>query len=221
MPSVLIIGASRGLGLEFTKQYLADGWSVTATARKKKALADLTKLGAKAIEFDSVTSSVSAIKSAAAKADVVIINAGVYGDGKGIAKGSTQKNFDAVVHANVFAPLRIIPVIAPKLAANKGKLVVISSLMGSIGNMQSPNAVVYRISKAAVNVVLKTAALEWGAQGLTAITMHPGWVQTDMGGKNAPLTPPESIAGMRKVIAKASAKDNGVFFDYSGKKLPW
>jgi NAD(P)-dependent dehydrogenase (short-subunit alcohol dehydrogenase family) len=221
MPSVLIIGASRGLGLEFAKQYVADGWNVTATARKDKALKALTELGAKAILFDAVSSPAAAIARAAAKADVVIINAGVYGKSAGIATATTLKNFNDVMHANVYASMRLIPLVAPKLAANKGKLVVISSIMGSIGSMQSSNAVVYRASKAAANAVLKAAANEWGSQGLTALTFHPGWVQTDMGGKNADITPTESITGMRKVIAKANVKDNGTFFDYSGKKLPW
>jgi NAD(P)-dependent dehydrogenase (short-subunit alcohol dehydrogenase family) len=219
MASVLVIGASRGLGLEFVKQYVADGWDVTATARKDKALKALTALGAKAIEFDAVKSPTGAIARAAAKADVVIINAGVYGDNINVAKASTLKNFDHVMHNNVFASLRLIPVLAPKLAANKAKLAVISSRMGSIGDMSSSNGVVYRASKAAVNAVLKAASLEW--KDLTALTFHPGWVQTDMGGKNADLTPTESIANMRRTIAKAKLKDSGKFFNYDGKTIAW
>lgn len=221
MPSILIIGASRGLGLEFATQYANDGWDVTATVRKEKAVKPLAALGAKVILFDAVTSPTGAVARAAAKSDVVIINAGVFGDGGSVAKGTTQKNFDNVMHANVYASMRLVPVIAPKLAARQGKLVVISSRMGSIGDMTGGNAVVYRASKAAVNAVVKAASLEWGKAGLTTFVFHPGWVQTDMGGKNADLTPAESISNMRRVIAKVSAKENGKFLNYDGKAIQW
>jgi NAD(P)-dependent dehydrogenase (short-subunit alcohol dehydrogenase family) len=221
MPTVLIIGASRGLGLEFVKQYRADGWNVTATARKDKACKALTELGAKALLFDAVSSPTGAIARAAAKADVVIINAGVYGKNLNVASATTLKNFDGVMHANVYASLRLIPVIAPKLAVNKGKLAVISSRMGSIGDMTSSTGVVYRASKAAVNAVVKATAIEWGKAGLTAFVFHPGWVQTDMGGANADLTPTQSIAAMRKVIAKITSKDSGKFINYDGSAIAW
>ena len=121
----------------------------------------------------------------------------------------------------VLGALRAIPSVAPSLVKAKGTFAFISSRMGSISLQASASRVTYRASKAALNVVMKTAALEWGPQGVTCISLHPGWVKTDMGGSEADIDPATSISGMRKVIAGANAEANGKFFDYSGKELTW
>ncbi len=224
MQSVLIIGASRGLGLEFVRQYRQDGWLTLGTCRSPEQDALLAAVGATAIRLD-VTEADSFVNLTNALAgtsiDVCIYNAGVSGPKGGPASAPTRDEFDDVMHANVFGAMRAIPVVAPALIKSHGKFVFISSRMGSIELMSGPNACVYRASKAALNAVVKATALEYGPKGMTALVMHPGWVKTDMGGSNADIDPTVSIAGMRKVIAGADSDDNGKFLNYDGSPLKW
>ncbi len=219
--SVLIIGASRGIGFEMVRQYRAAGCVVSATVRRKADMKKLEALGASVMLFDTVKSPTAPVGRAAAKADIVIYNAGVSGKRSKIGDAQSQSDFDHVMHANVLGPLRVSAVAAAKVAKRNGKLIFISSRMGSMGLMTNGGSVVYRASKAAVNAVAKAAALEFGPQGLTVLTLHPGWVRTDMGGKDADIDVATSVTGIRKVIAKATPKQNGSFFDYAGHKLAW
>ena len=221
MKNVIVIGASRGLGLEFVRQYLADGWGVTATARRTADAKRLTAMGAKTIVFDAVKSPLSALARAAAKADLVIYNAGVYGKGNSVGQPTLARDFDTVMRANVFGALRIVPTLAPKLAARGAKLVFISSSMGSMTHANAASGVVYRASKAALNMAMRATSLEFGPQGLTTFVLHPGWVKTDMGGPNAALEPSQSVGGMRQVIAGAGPQYGGKFYDYAGNPLSW
>ena len=125
------------------------------------------------------------------------------------------------MHTNVLGALRAIPVVAPALAKSSGTFAFVSSRMGSIGLQTTASSVVYRASKAALNSVIRTASLEWGPKGVNCISLHPGWVKTDMGGSGADIGPAVSIAGMRKVIGAANTNSNGKFFDYTGKELSW
>ena len=220
MRTVLIIGASRGLGFEFARQYLEAGDKVTATVRRVRDAAPLTALGAKVLKYDSVKSPPGTLSRIAAQADIVIYNAGALA-GTEISKPQTQADFDKVMRTNVFGALRAIPVIAPKLAKRKGKFVFLSSRMGSIGLMANGGRVIYRASKTALNAVVRAASLEFGPAGLTAVVFHPGWVKTDMGGSDADIDPVTSIGGMRRVIEKLKPADNGSFLNYDGKPLAW
>jgi NAD(P)-dependent dehydrogenase (short-subunit alcohol dehydrogenase family) len=229
--TILIIGASRGLGLEFVKQYLAAGDKVIATARKAADVKKLTALGATACQVDvTQADGFVALKALLGRksVDVAIYNAGVFGPHSAGVDGITKADFDAVMRANVWGAMQAVPAIAPSVARAKGVLAFVSSTMGSIANMSNASAVTYRASKTALNAVMKATAFEWGnkadGKGLVAFSFHPGWVKTDMGGTGADIDAQVSITGMRKVIAAAQAdakKFNGGFVDYQGKTLPW
>ena len=224
MKSILIIGASRGLGLEFVRQYRQEGWLTLGTCRSPEQDALLTSVGATALRLDVGDENGFANLAKALDGrsiDVCIYNAGISGPKTTTATAPEADAFDAVMQANVLGAMRAIPVVAPALARASGTFVFISSRMGSIGLMASSGSVTYRASKAALNAVVKAASLEWGPKGVTCMTFHPGWVKTDMGGAEADIEPAVSIAGVRKVIANATLESNGRFFDYTGKELAW
>ena len=224
MKSILIIGASRGLGLEFVRQYRQEGWLTLGTCRSPEQDALLTSVGATALRLDVGDENGFANLAKALDGrsiDVCIYNAGVSGPKTTTTTAPEADAFDAVMQANVLGAMRAIPVVAPALARASGTFVFISSRMGSIGLMASSGSVTYRASKAALNAVVKAASLEWGPKGVTCMTFHPGWVKTDMGGAEADIEPAVSIAGVRKVIANATPESNGRFFDYTGKELAW
>lgn len=219
--SILIIGASRGIGFELVRQYRDAGHTVTATVRRKADVKKVEALGAKVIVFDAVKSPLAAVNRAAAKADIVIFNAGVLGERGKIGDKHSAATFDQVMRTNVYAPLRFMSAVAGKLAQRGAKLAVLSSIMGSKHHMASSSSVVYRASKAAVNMVARATALEFGEQGLIVLALHPGWVRTDMGGSDADIDVETSVRGLIKVIARAKPADSGLYFDYTGKKLSW
>ena len=222
MPTALIIGASRGIGRELARQYLADGWRVIATARKPDDCASLAAMGAEPHQLDVTnTDAIAAIgwKLDDERIDVAVLNAGLYGprhDGF-----PTEADFDAVMHTNVLAAMRLLPIIAPLVASTRGKLAVISSRMGSISMRDSAGGTLYRASKAALNSVLADTALTFGPQGATCVAFHPGWVRTDMGGDGADLAVEDSVAGLRATLASLSAADNGRFLNYDGQPIAW
>ena len=222
MTHVLIIGASRGIGLELVRQYRADGAAVTATARDDEGLERLRALGASALRLD-VTDAASASGLAwqvdGVRFDVAIINAGVNGTRTTGLQPPDEAEFDHVMRTNVLGPMRMLAQIAEALAPS-ARVAVLSSRMGSISLRAAPNSWLYRASKAAVNSVLKDASLALAGQAV-CVAFHPGWVRTDMGGANADIDVTESVAGIRRTIAGLSEADNGGYFNYDGQALTW
>lgn len=219
---ILIIGGSRGIGLEFVRQYAHAGARVIATARSREGLQRITALGAKAIALDlldAASASGLAWQMDGEALDVVVINAGVFGPRLAPLAPPAQEDFDTVMRTNVLGPMRVIPQLTDALAAN-AKLAVLSSRMGSIGSRDSAGASLYRASKAALNSVLMDASIALKGQAV-CIAFHPGWVRTDMGGAGADLDVQESVSGMRQVIAGLTPEDNGSFINFDGQRLPW
>jgi NAD(P)-dependent dehydrogenase (short-subunit alcohol dehydrogenase family) len=228
MRNVLITGASRGLGLEFVRQYGADGWSVIACCRHPKAARSLAGSGADVVKLDVTDArDVTALSKrlAATPIDLFVCNAGVAGARNPVLAGTTQADFDTVMHTNVLGPMWLSAALADRIAAGGGgrggKIAYLSSRMGSIATMTNAGSALYRASKAALNATAKAVALELAPRGVVVIALHPGWVRTDMGGAGADIEAEASVAGMRAVIERAGARESGRFFDYAGKELPW
>jgi NAD(P)-dependent dehydrogenase (short-subunit alcohol dehydrogenase family) len=218
MPSVAIVGASRGIGLEFARQFLGDGWAVHASVRKDEDLQSLRDLGATAHPAD-VTDEASLARMADAiegSLDLLIINAGIG------SRERTLADVDPDYWAQVMAVNALGPLLAARTVGTKvrqgGKLVALTSMMGSIAG-NGGGAWSYRMSKAALNMGMSCLSIELRPRDVKVAVLHPGWVKTDMGGEQAPLSPEESVAGMRAVIADLN--HSGCFFDHSGKELPW
>ncbi len=222
MPTALVIGASRGIGREFVRQLLQDGWKVWATARDDASLASLQHDGAQALKLD-VTSTDSIATLAwqldGEKLDLALHVAGVYGPDHGADTAPSAAAFDQVMHANVLGAMQLIPTVAPLVAAAHGKLVFMSSGMGSIDGASMSTGWIYRTSKAALNMAVKAASFDYRNAILTV--MHPGWVQTDMGGANATISVQHSVADMRRVIDRLTPQDSGRFYSHDGKQLAW
>jgi NAD(P)-dependent dehydrogenase (short-subunit alcohol dehydrogenase family) len=222
MSTVLILGASRGIGNELVRQYRADGWRVIATARKSADCEELKRLGAEAHQLDVGNAEAIAglgWKLDDEKIDAAWLVAGVYGPDH--AGFPTEQEFDQVMHTNVLAAMRLLPIVAPLVAATRGKVAVISSRMGSIGERTGNQGSLYRASKAALNSVLADAAITYGPQGATCLSFHPGWVQTDMGGAGADLTVRDSVTALRATLAAAQPSQNGAFLNYDGTPIAW
>lgn len=230
--TALILGASRGIGLETVRQYRADGWRVIATVRSQEAAQELQALGAETHVLDLTDANAVgglAWKLDGEALDVAIYVAGIYGPRTQGAVPVSQADFDAVMHTNVWAPMGVLPAVLPMVEAGHhgaggadeagGVLAIISSRMGSLGEMTGNGGWLYRTSKAAANAVLRGLSLD--AKNATCLTFHPGWVQTDMGGADAAITPQESVAGIRRVIAGATRADNGGFRNYDGTVIAW
>jgi NAD(P)-dependent dehydrogenase (short-subunit alcohol dehydrogenase family) len=214
---ILILGASRGIGLEFVRQYAHAGAQVIATARNDAGLQKIKALGAKALKLDVADpQSVSGLAWMlnGEKFDVAIYVAGVYTQ-SGATTPPTREEFDQTMHTNVLGAMQTIPQVAPLVAEAKGKFIFITSGMGSIGEAESSFGWTYRVSKAALNMAV-TAAQHDYPQALL-LPMCPGWVRTDMGGPNASISVEESVTAMRHTIAGLTAQDKGKYFHHDGR----
>ncbi len=231
MPSVLITGASRGLGLEFARQYGAEGWRVFACCRDPGGAPKLAAIAAQSDGRVTVHGlDVRMRQGIAALAagledepvDLLLNNAGVYGPRLQDFGEVDDRAWAEVLDVNVMGPLRMAEAFAKHIASSQRKLIVtLSSRMGSMSDNSSGGAYVYRSSKAAVNAVVKSLAVDLGRRGIVCVAFHPGWVRTDMGGAGAALSPELSVANMRRVIEGVRPADNGRFLSHDGGEIPW
>lgn len=229
--TVLVTGANRGLGLEFACQYAAAGWRVFAACRRPNSAKDLQQVAAESggrvriLEMD-VTDSAS-VRTAAAELkgeaiDLLINNAGVGGPRGQRLGGLDYDAWARVLDANTLGPMRVSEAFLENVAQSRQKrIVTITSGMGSIEDNTSGSRYAYRSSKAAVNMVMKSLAVDTAPRGITCIVLNPGWVRTDMGGADGKLSPEESIKAMRSVIASLKPEDSGKFLNFTGNPYPW
>ena len=223
MSTVLITGAARGLGLEFVKQYAARGWKVHACARSPESLkevaGDVHLYKLEVTDYGAVKALASELKGEAI--DVLICNAGVSGSEAGELGRIDPKVWRDTFEVNALAPLMMAEAFVEQVAASKDrKLIAISSRLGSITHNDGARYA-YRASKTALNMEWQSLSKDTAAKGLICVVLHPGWVQTDMGGKAATLTIAQSVPSMVKVIDGLKPADNGRFLNYDGTELPW
>lgn len=231
MFTLLITGANRGLGLEFTRQYLQQGWKVIACCREPQ-LADAlhalyTHYPNHLLIYRLDVANFPQVEQLSRQLhdmpiDVLINNAGIYPKGKEDFGSIDYAAWDEAFKINSMAPLKMAEeFIKQLLLGQQKKIVNITSKMGSIDDNTSGHHYLYRSSKTALNMVTKSLALDLASQEVTAVVLHPGWVQTDMGGSSAPTTVAQSIAGMRQVIDKLALTDSGKFYAFDGQEIAW
>ena len=214
---VLVLGASRGIGLEFVRQYAQEGHSVTATARDGEGLARLQALGARALKVDvAEPASVSGLtwQLDGEQFDVALYVAGVMSRG-GAKAPPTREDFDRVMRTNVWGAMQAITQVAPLVEEAGGRFAFISSEMGHIAGVPSSYSWVYRASKAALNMAVAAARHDYPRAVLVALS--PGWVKTDMGGTSAPLTVEDSVAAMRRTLETLTPGQTGQFLNLDGE----
>ncbi len=232
MPSVLVTGASRGLGLEFVRQYAASGWEVHACARTPERAAELQALAAartgavrvhrlEVTDFGAIDALARSLEGV--PIDVLINNAGTMGPRGDSFGASDFAAWDGAFHLNAFAPLKMAEAFVGHLARSaEKKIVSISTIMASMARNSLGGFYVYRASKAALNAIMVSLALDAGRRHrIIAAVLHPGWVRTDMGGPRAEIDAATSVQGMRRVIGGLTPSQAGRFLSYDGSELPW
>jgi len=217
--NILVIGASRGIGLELVRQYLEVGERVIATVRDDAALERLRVLGAVPLKLDVANpASISGLawQLDGEKIDIAVYVAGVMSHGNALVP-PTQPDFDLVMHTNVLGAMQAIPQVAPLVEAAQGSFAFISSDMGRLTGVASSHSWTYRASKAALNMAVAAARHDYPQAILVALS--PGWVQTDMGGRDAPLTVHDSVVAMCGTLARLTPADSGRFFGIDGQPM--
>lgn len=224
MTTVLITGANRGLGLEFARQYVAEKAQVIGCCRAPDKADKLAKLEVQVepldvTDFESVTQLAKTLQNT--PIDILIANAGWYGPESQDADIADFDGFLQTFRVNSLGPLMVAQALRRNLLAGRDKkLVFLTSKMGSIAD-SSGGYLAYRASKAALNMIAHSVALEWKRYGVKVAILHPGWVKTDMGGPDAPMTPAASVAGMIERINELWPGSSGQFMDYAGKEIGW
>jgi NAD(P)-dependent dehydrogenase (short-subunit alcohol dehydrogenase family) len=231
MSSILVTGANRGLGREWCRQYAAAGWRVYATCRHPETATELHALarahsGLSLHRLDVTRAeAVHALRAELRDEaiDVLLNNAGLYLEKYAADPTIRYDDWAETLAVNTLGPVRVTEALADHVARSQMKLVVaISSHMGSIGEITSPDSYYYRSSKAALNAAMKVLALAYRARGMGVLILHPGWVKTRMGGfDDAALTTEQSVTGMRKLVDGFEPAMSGRFFRYDGSEIPW
>jgi len=230
MPTAMITGANRGIGLEMLRQYSEAGWRVVGTCRDvagaeaARAIADsnpaVTLYPLDVTDSAAVEALAEQLEGTAI--DVLILNAGVMSPASNTLGKLDAADFLRVLEVNVVAPAICAQAFRDHVAAsNRKTLVGIGSFLGSIASNDDGGLYSYRSSKAGIHAVMRSLGVDLREQGITAIAMHPGWVQTDMGGADATISAQASVAGMRRVIDGLTPGDSGRLLTYAGEELPW
>ncbi len=231
MKTVLITGASRGLGLEHVRRFAATGAHVLAAVRTPADAKELQTLAAdknvrvEILAYDARDASAPGkLKTALGNTplDLLFANAGEMGD-KITSLGSIDiEGVLRLVTVNALAPLKLVEALTDNVAASEHKIIAFqSSRLGSIGENSSGGYYPYRISKCVANMIARNIAIDLKPRGVIAVALHPGWVRTRMGGESAPVSVDESVSGQQRLFANLKAADSGKFFNYDGAEIPW
>ncbi len=230
MTTIVVTGANRGLGLEFTLQYAVEGARVFAGTRAPDQAKELRALAGHYPDRISIhaldvtdSGSIRSLKNdiGATPIDILINNAGIFGGSHQSVADMDYAAWDSCLETNLIGPYEMVQTFLDNLRAAPGaRVVTISSGLASIGGAGG-GLHIYRSSKAAMNMAMRALANDLAGEGISVVIMDPGWVQTDMGGANAALTPEQSVSGMRAVIARADAAMSGKFMRWDGGETPW
>ena len=218
MPTVLITGANRGIGLEFARQYSSEGWDVIVTARHSSPELEDLEVRSEPLDLSDADAVASFEGTIGGPVDLFIANAGTNHP---MSTGGAQnaRDWQAMMMVNAIAPYQLGKTLLPRMSAG-GKMIAISSGMASISN-NGGDWVPYRTSKAALNMAWNSLALEARTFGVACVLLSPGWVKTRMGGAGAEITSEESVGDMRSLIARLTIDDTGRFLRRNGSPLPW
>jgi len=232
MRTALITGTNRGIGLEFARQYAMDGWRVFACCRNPATADALNRLAMQYPDRVSIHpldvanhQQIEQLSQALSSQsiDLLINNAGVYPPDHGDAFGKTD--YAAWAYAfevNTMAPLKMAEAFIQQISKSHLKTIItITSKMGSIADNRGGGSYIYRSSKSAVNIVIKSLSIDLKPSQITAVLLHPGWVRTDMGGPNGLISTEQSVTGMRRVISQLRFEDSGKFYAFDGQIVPW
>ncbi len=228
--TILITGANRGIGLKLTEQFARDGWQVLACCRNPADAEQLHALAerGRVIElhaldvtnYEQVTALADLLKGRSI--DILVSNAGIYGSKDAAFGRIDAAEWRQVLEVNTIAPFMLAQALVDQVAASRHKLMaVISSKVGSIADNSSGGSYQYRSSKTAVNQVVKSLSIDLAERGISVISLHPGWVQTDMGGPNAEISTDESASGLKAILQSAGQAQTGQFIEYNGSIIPW
>jgi len=228
--TILITGSNRGIGLELCKQYAKAGWQVHACCRQPENAKELTQLADENIGITIHSLDVSDSQQIARLAqslnsvpiDILFNNAGVYGQGDAYFGNTDESKWLECFRINTIAPLKIMESFVNHVAASEHKIMAaMSSKMGSMADNGSGGSYVYRSSKAAINAVMSSAAIDLKPQNIKVATLHPGWVKTEMGGPSAEITVTECVNNLRQILKDLTLDSSGSFFDIDGSVIPW
>jgi NAD(P)-dependent dehydrogenase (short-subunit alcohol dehydrogenase family) len=227
MPTVVVTSASRGIGREFVRQYAAEGWRVIAACRHPESVdAELRAMGDGvrpiAMDVTDLASVEAVVREDADPVDLLLNTAGIIGQG-GDAPGEVNyAEWARVLDINTMGPVRVLVAFADRLAAaGEARAITLTSGMGSIGDVGSGTAMMYRTSKAAVNMAMRARSLQLKPRGIIVAVLNPGWVRTDMGGDGASISPEESVTAMRGLIENLLPEQAGSFLNWRGGTYPW
>jgi NAD(P)-dependent dehydrogenase (short-subunit alcohol dehydrogenase family) len=227
MPTVVVTSASRGIGREFVRQFAAEGWQVIAACRHPESVdAELRAYGSGVRPIAMDVTDLAAVEAVAREddrpVDLLLNTAGVIGNGDGGVGEVNYQEWARVLDINTMGPVRVLDAFTERLAAaGGGKAVTLTSGLGSIGDVGSGGSLMYRTSKAAMNMAMRARSFTLGPQGIIVAVINPGWVRTDMGGSGASISPEESVGAMRRQIDGLTMERTGSFLNWRGDGYPW